>query len=481
MKKTEILIGPPGTGKTQTLLNEIETLLRQGLAPERIGFVSFTNRAADEAVERAVRKFDFGEERFPWFRTLHSAAYRQSKLRRSHVMTTEHFKDLGDKLGLSFQNTYEFGMERAPMGGGLGDRLLRAYSLARARLREPSEEWDMSDDHEVHRWSVIRFAKQLESFKVRHGLVDFCDMLDMATAPLPVDVLIIDEAQDLTPAQWALARRFGRDCKRVIIAGDDDQAIYEWAGADPSYLRKFKGEYTVLPESHRVPRQVYELAQGISSRIQNRVPKKWSPRSEEGSVEWLPTWKDDLDLSEGTWLLLARHRRQLGSLIQLCKREGVVYWAGGRWSYDEPHVRAVRAYEALRKGHTVGGKDARLIAQYAPGAVEVEEAATYRDLFPHGDAKDWMSTLTALSLDDFEYIRAALRRGESLSKPGRVRVSTIHSVKGAEADNVLLLTSTNRRVRQSLRTDSERRVWYVGATRARARLVLAGPAAPVST
>jgi len=64
-----IVLGPPGTGKTTKLLNLVEKYLSSGVAPDRIGYFAFTRRAATEAVERACLKFSFNKKQLPFFRT----------------------------------------------------------------------------------------------------------------------------------------------------------------------------------------------------------------------------------------------------------------------------------------------------------------------------------------------------------------------------------------------------------------------------
>ena len=63
----------------------------------------------------------------------------------------------------------------------------------------------------------------------------------------------------------------------MYIAGDDDQAIYQWAGADVESFVNLKGNETVLEQSYRIPKKVHEVAQGILNRIprENRNEKKW--------------------------------------------------------------------------------------------------------------------------------------------------------------------------------------------------------------
>ena len=71
-----IILGPPGTGKTTTLLDLVDDFLRSGTDIKRIGYFSFTKKAAWEATRRAEEKFMIDQKEIPYFRTLHSLAFR---------------------------------------------------------------------------------------------------------------------------------------------------------------------------------------------------------------------------------------------------------------------------------------------------------------------------------------------------------------------------------------------------------------------
>ena len=94
-----IILGPPGTGKTTTLLNLVEEFLRSGTDIKNIGYFSFTKKAAWEATRRAEEKFMIDQKEIPYFRTLHSLAFRKLGLKKDQVMQPRHYKDLGKKLG----------------------------------------------------------------------------------------------------------------------------------------------------------------------------------------------------------------------------------------------------------------------------------------------------------------------------------------------------------------------------------------------
>ena len=70
-----LILGPPGCGKTYTLIERVQEKLQEGVHPSRIGVVSFTTKAIGEFVDRACAKFNLTKNDFPHFRTLHATGY----------------------------------------------------------------------------------------------------------------------------------------------------------------------------------------------------------------------------------------------------------------------------------------------------------------------------------------------------------------------------------------------------------------------
>ena len=84
-----IILGPPGTGKTTTLLDLVDEFLRAGADIKKIGYFSFTKKAAWEATHRAEEKFMIDQKEIPYFRTLHSLAFRMLGAKKKVLWVTQ--------------------------------------------------------------------------------------------------------------------------------------------------------------------------------------------------------------------------------------------------------------------------------------------------------------------------------------------------------------------------------------------------------
>jgi DNA helicase-2/ATP-dependent DNA helicase PcrA len=499
--KPTIILGPPGTGKTTSILNLVEESMARGTAPDQIALVTFTKRGADEGKTRAKKKFNLEDRQLPFFSTLHAMCYRQLGLKRSDLLAGQAFNEFAQYAGVRVTGR-AWSDDGILTGFEAGDRILFMENLSRIRQVSLREQYECGND-DLDWNEVQRVSKALAAFKHRKGLLDFTDMLiefvRMGNG-LPIEELYVDESQDLSSLQWAVVDLLAANCKRVTVAGDDDQAIYRWAGADVEHLINMDGDVRVLGQSYRVPTAVQALANEVIGGVAHRRSKEWAARKAKGRVDYAMAFSD-VGVDSSDVLVLARNTYVLKEQVMpALKQEGIIYEVGGKSSVDVKIMRAVTSWEMLRAGDAVSLEEARVMYGYISSSTGVKRG--FKELKNYGDDGDapitmrdlvntggllvdpvtiWHEALDRLPKEEMSYMLAARRRGEKLkgTRP-RVRLSTIHSAKGAEAEHVVLMKEIAARTHYEMQQqpDDERRVWYVGATRAKERLTIVNSETP---
>jgi DNA helicase II / ATP-dependent DNA helicase PcrA len=490
MNNLTLVLGGPGCGKTTRLLEIVEEHLAAGVPPQDIAFVTFTRAAATEAAERAAKKFNLDSAALPWFRTIHSLCYARLGIQRDEVMGSREWKQFGELVGEKLTGHADASDVIVAGGRETGDILLRIVDYAATTLATLEEAWRQLDEP-VDRWRLERFASTLKMYKQDTGKMDFTDMLLMYLQdgpPINARVVVIDEGQDLTAAQWSVVRRAFGGAQQSYVGGDDDQAIYHWAGADVAQFLSLSDSPQVLGVSHRLPQRIHALAQSVSSRISRRYSHAFAPSARVGSVEW-HQYPDSVGIGDGSWLMLARNNYMLHALEVFVRACGIPYIRYGRSAVDQSHVAAMYLWERLRTGKQpdMDTKEVRQLHR-AKGIKQLPQLRelqryTLADFDWHGQRDlPWFQALDGIPPSDRDFYLACLRRGENLKQPPRIRLSTIHGVKGAEADHVLLMTDMSQRTARGyeLAPDHEHRVFYVALTRARESLHLIMPQSSIA-
>lgn len=527
-----VVHGPPGTGKTHFLTLQAARAAEK-YGSDRVQIVSLTRTAAAEIRTRVegVPEHNCG--------TLHSRCLRGLGVKRGELTADKDFLEAWNAA----HPDYAMGkIAEDPEGAGgmaidpladdrlgldSGADLLQAADVLRHQRRHEAL-WPTE---------VLEFHRKWTEFKRAQGRRDFTDLIEMALLDVPAPpgdcrVLIVDEAQDLSALENALVRQWTRHTDQTVVAGDADQTLYGWRGAEPTFFLPDsvpEDHVRVLHQSYRVPQAAHRVAMEIITPCEGRYPTKYLPTQEPGTVELGgPTFRhnaDELadmaaeharDPERGSVMLIAPCGFQLFPLLAELRAKGVPFhnpfrathgaWnplprgrkdavtfserleaftvpsrLGRGWSQDEfTHWASQLTAEFLRRGVKSEIKEGTL---RAPRTVD-ELRAIFRNAADaeralSGDLDWFVSAISPAGKKSAEYplrvIRAFGVQG-IVDKP-RVIVGTIHSVKGGQAGRVVVCPDMSKRGADELANneDSIRRLFYVAVTRTQGGLMMTNP------
>jgi len=483
-----IIPGPPGTGKTYRLTEYLKKELNEHKTDaQKIIYISFSNAAAREANKRIDANLYF-------IGTMHSLGNKELKYNtKTGLLKGNKWK--GFKTwsqicrDLSFESRVnEFGYVEYT------NPHMKIIEYSRSRqidIQEAAIELDLS--HSVDLWLTEQIEADLEIYKNNTKMFEYynmiADFIKKEKCP-SLDAVFLDEAQDLSPLQWKMFFYIESKCKRSYIAGDDDQTIYTFQGADPSIFINLKGEVDPQIQSRRVPKKIHQLAISIFPYMTNRLEKKWNPRDAEGEIHE-NVRLDEIDLSEGNWMILTRTNKMLEPIKEYlyglnlrfsCKNQDLLsdkmLEAFRTWhrlnngaSVSQDEVKNLYDYLNYKKGHVKygfsGGKSLNTIY-----SADIETLQSEHGLRVAGS---W--ELLDFSEESKSYISNLIDSGDDLMKEPRIKISTIHSVKGEECENVILYTDITKIIYHSALKDPdpEHRTFFVGITRTKERLYLVEP------
>ena len=339
-------------------------------------------------------------------------------------------------------------------------------------------------------------AEAWESFRLSRTPViySFADMivsfLEDGTIP-PLDLLIVDEAQDLAELNWRLVDKLATQAQKTFIAGDDDQAIYEWNGARPERFVQYKGKKVILNQSYRIPEQVHPIAKRISERIISREPKEYKPRQEQGTVSNV-TSIDSLPLKKGEWLIMASCDYMLtdtakGYNIRKFLIDNGYPFVHNHFRYI-PHrmVSAIDTWKKIKteeitlselddlyfhlgKQGVKRGFISRVAQEPDKGQkISLQEAIDNYGLKEEIINKTWKELFNkSIDVERRSFIEKAKKNNEDLHGEPRIVISTIHQAKGGEAENVAVYLDLSKAQKRSsvLQPDGLHRQFYVAVTR----------------
>jgi DNA helicase-2/ATP-dependent DNA helicase PcrA len=558
------LFGGPGSGKTTELLDRVEEILdKDGVGVNDILLVSYTRAAANEVRERLAERRDLNPRSLQGsVCTMHAKAYELLDLSRNDVVGESEKKEFCEDFGIEFEDEYSGAGRRTARSTTLGNKIIATSQWLQRTSRDVADWYDVPfqwNDEEVRlppeideksqegnkytptwpsdddRLDVPEAIRGWRNYKGKNDVVGFADMLERVKqrSLLPnVDYLVIDEFQDITSLQYDVYEEWKPHMEQVLIAGDDDQVVYAWQGADPKLLLEEGGNDVILDTSYRLPSEILRVVQREVRHIDERQEKNLSPRKEGGTVEQIDSpsmlelvrnVRHTIEDHDGTLMLLFRARYQMFRFIDEFIDEGVPFKClTDQRMWTDRLQQYVDAVEKVDDDDPITGLQARRFADMLQDSAfgtnerddlfdaiderkeeadtddlaEIEvEADFVTDFAPFmpgpASAADMVRKVTSFQKNS---MRAYFGGDYEGMDADRVRIGTIHSAKGREADHVFVATDLTEKVVEQMAatidgtvdgeeftsttdpvpvlTDNERRVFYVGMSRARERLVV---------
>lgn len=432
-------------------------LIKSGVSPDQVGYISFTRQAVREASTRIMAATGYDAECFKGFRTLHAMTFWL--LGKEHRDITN-FLDIEEIAYLDKHISGTVGKARTKMYAQL-------YNLHRVTGKPMSIVWEQyASPTSGTEEDFTEWVQLYKSHKSALGKVDFTDLIQDFTrrgVSFPFDYLFIDEAQDFSADQWGAAQLLAQSSKKVIVAGDSDQAVFGWSGGKSTLFDEVEGQRRVLSQSYRVPTLPHKLASRVLGAF-NRKPL-YHPTKEKGSVEYLLSEEvADLPFTNGqTWFILCRNSFQVESASRMLYGKCLYFRpVSSTREGEDGHLKfisRIKWYEDWAATGTVSKRRQNLLVKEGSdvqGAID--------KVLP------WYVAFDTWPVSRANYFR---KTSDVWDVP-KVFVGTFHASKGAEADNVVLYGDCTARIANLINNDDpeEHRALYVAMTRTRKNLYL---------
>ncbi|UOS10694.1 ATP-dependent helicase [Helicobacter pylori] len=279
LKGYNLVIASAGTGKTSTIVGRILYLLDNGIKPEEILLLTFTNKASNEMIARVAKYFKSSSKIEAG--TFHAVAYRYLK---------EHYPNLSLKQPKELKKLLESIVDTK---NALTDddkkpytsqHLYALYSLyTNALKQEDFSTWlsNKNPEHTPYAAFYENILDEFENTKKKHNYIDYNDLLllfkqAMLERPSPYKEVLCDEFQDTNPLQESILDAINPPS--LFCVGDYDQSIYAFNGADISIISNFTQKYKnaqvfTLTKNYRSSKEILDLANQVIQRNERIYPK----------------------------------------------------------------------------------------------------------------------------------------------------------------------------------------------------------------
>jgi len=379
-----LVVAGAGSGKTRVLTYKIAYLLQQGLPPQSILALTFTNKAAREMKERVASLTDEQTARRLWMGTFHSIFSRILRYEAERIGYPSNFTiyDATDSKSLLRSIMKEMQLDdKVYRPGMIQSRISNAKNaLVTYKAYEQNKELVQHDiDSKVPLLREI--YKRYQNRCMQAGAMDFDDLLlqtNILFRDHP-DVLekyrsffqfvLVDEYQDTNFAQHLIVQRLCEVHRRICVVGDDAQSIYSFRGANIDNILQFKNQYPgcrifKLERNYRSTQNIVNAANSLIHKNTKQIQKTVYSEKEEGNkVSICSSYSDyeegyavagkinDMRMRNydyADFAILYRTNAQSRILEEALRKRGIPYKIyGGLSFYQRKEVKDVISYLRL--------------------------------------------------------------------------------------------------------------------------------------
>ena len=325
-----LVVAGAGSGKTRVITSRIANLIQQGMNPDSILAITFTNKAAGEMKDRVFKMLSGDGLSSPWISTFHSFCLR---LLRKHINELDYSRefviyDSSDQLSLLKQCMRSIDIEAEAFPP---KKLLNHISGFKNDFIFPA---DIDLDS-------LPFGTKMKAAEVyplyQHNLkisnaLDFDDLLIMTVRLLKesesilerysnqFQQILVDEFQDTNATQYKLVCLLASKHGNVCAVGDDDQSIYRWRGANIENILNFEKDFAntrviKLEENYRSTQVILKAAAGVVSENRNRKEKNLWTQNEQGTPIIYYRAEDENDEARSVCEFIIKHNQEEGVLF----------------------------------------------------------------------------------------------------------------------------------------------------------------------
>ena len=536
----QLVLAGPGTGKTRTLVSRFAFLVDQGVDPRRILTLTFTRKAADEMVDRVKPMLFASTPSGLWVGTFHGLAGRMLRSMAGDAGLTPDFRILDAQRQQRL--LIQLGIYWDADNGG---ELLDIIAAAKDLLLDPESYRRIARDKIEREGKHLRwmldaadaYATYQTALKAQNG-VDFGDLINHVVDLMrrdedirqrvsrQFDHILVDEFQDVNPAQVAFLRLLAATHTNLWVVGDDDQTLYGFRASDVKHILQFPKRYDgthihKLQENYRSTGNILAPALALIAHNQRRFSKRLRSTKSAGSRVVVAEHADEG--KEAAWTVASVRKLieagvpyreiavlcragHIGSRLQLTFREhGIpVLLRGVQDFWSSPEVKAVIGILTLARDprdqaarvNLGRGRRSELFARVASEigdgvdrdyaaavATAVRVVANVKMPNRSDEYKDrWARNVRlageiAQAAGGLDAVLAQIeteQRGLREKIQDAVVLSTIHSAKGLEWDAVFVAGFEDGLMPHKLGTDTEeeRRIAFVAMTRAKRYLAV---------